>query len=213
VGNNGEGKLSDFGLAIPAGVNLKKFGAKDYVYFLHLAPEVGSQSTHTTESDLYACGVTLYRLVNGDTYLPSLPPNEIRDLVVQGQFPDRKKYRDFVPRPLRALINRAIHLEPSKRFSSADQMRHALEQIVIEKNWRERMTVGGTQWTCGWGDKSYEVVRNRNSNGLWSVEVRRGVAKKPKRRMAQCCCYNVSRKRAEQHSRRVLQDFVLGRLR
>jgi serine/threonine protein kinase len=72
IGKSGEGKLSDFGLAIPdiASVDASQF--KQYQYRLHLAPEVRKMTDYTQVSDIYACGVTLYRLVNGDTYLPSI---------------------------------------------------------------------------------------------------------------------------------------------
>src|SRR3990167_9902400 len=40
IGDSGEGKLSDFGLAIPAGLDLRGLGVKNYAYTLHLAPEV-----------------------------------------------------------------------------------------------------------------------------------------------------------------------------
>jgi serine/threonine protein kinase len=72
IGKSGEGKLSDFGLDIPdiASVDASQF--KQYQYRLHLAPEVRKMTDYTQVSDIYACGVALYRLVNGDTYLPSI---------------------------------------------------------------------------------------------------------------------------------------------
>ncbi|MBI1954952.1 MAG: serine/threonine protein kinase, partial [Acidobacteria bacterium] len=108
VGDSSEGKLSDFGLAVPSGLDLKGLGVKDYAYTLHLAPEVKSPNDYTVLTDIYACGVTLYRLVNGDTFLPTIPPAEVLKLARQGKFPDRTAYRDFVPRPLRLITNRAL---------------------------------------------------------------------------------------------------------
>ncbi len=213
IGANSEGKLSDFGLAIPAGLNLRALGVKDYAYTLHLAPEVLLGKQYSVVTDIYACGVTLYRLVNGDTYLPSLSPSERRHFAIQGKFPDRSKYRDFVPRPLRMIINRAIHLNPVKRFNSAEQMRHALEQVPIEKNWRERVLPEGYEWTCGWNNKCYELRRVHDRDKSWSVTVKRGRSTKALRRMTEFCESGLTRVKADQISRRLLQDFVLGKIK
>jgi eukaryotic-like serine/threonine-protein kinase len=212
IGKNNEGKLSDFGLAISKGVNLKSLGMKDYVYILHLAPEVSGASSYSVQADIYACGITLYRLINGDNYLPTSSPNEARKLALKGRFPDRNVYREFVPRPLRSLINKAIHIKPSKRFLSATEMRRALERLRIEKNWNERILASGQQWTCGWNKRCYEVSRKRSPDRSWSVAVRKGTSKNNLRKIIHLCSENLSKSEAERTSRRILQDFVLGRL-
>jgi serine/threonine protein kinase len=150
IGNNGEGKLSDFGLAIPAGIDFKSLGVKHYAYFIHLAPEVITNRQYSVQSDIYAAGVTLYRLVNGDTFLPTLDPLTTRQAILDGHYPDRAKYREFIPRPLRVLINRAMDPLPAQRFNSADEMRHALERITLQMNWIESVVTGGMRWVCGW---------------------------------------------------------------
>jgi len=213
VGNSGEAKLADFGLAIPKGLNLKSLGVKDYAYALHLAPEVSGPSSYSILSDIYACGVTLYRLVNGDNLMPAVSPDDARALAAQGKLPDRQCYRDFIPRPLRVLINKAINLEPKERFQSADDMRHALEQVTIEKNWTETLKSNGIEWTSGWDSKCYHVSRIRRANGLWDVTVQKGQAKHLLRRVSDLCLKGATKTKAEQHCRRVLQDFVLGRIK
>lgn len=213
INRNSEGKLSDFGLAIPRGFDLKTLGAKDYVYILHLAPEVYERKEYSIASDIYACGATLYRLVNGDRYIPSLSPTEIKDACIQGKFPDRTFYREFIPRPLKVLINKSLNTDPSKRYSSTEEMRHALEQIVVEMNWNERKLPDGFRWTCTWDKKCYEVRRTELPYNKWSVVVRKGSSKVSLRRMNALCRKELSKAKAEQLTRRVLQDFVLGKLR
>ncbi|MFW1568050.1 protein kinase domain-containing protein, partial [Vibrio parahaemolyticus] len=70
IGDAGEGKLSDFGLALPDLKKLDLSAIKGYQYLIHLAPEVSTFADHDELADVYAAGVTLYRLVNGDSYLP-----------------------------------------------------------------------------------------------------------------------------------------------
>lgn len=211
VGNTHEGILSDFGLAVPNGVDLKALGVKDYAYTLHLAPEISSANDHSVVSDVYASGMTLYRLVNGDAMLPAISPFELRMKTISGEFPDRQAYREFIPRPLRTLINKAIHIDPAARFSSADKMRHALEQITIEKNWSERRLSDGMEWICSWDDKCYNVQRRRTAGGNWDVVVRKGRTRKQLRRVNALCATGLTKTKAEQATRRILQDFVLGK--
>lgn len=213
VGPNAEGKLSDFGLAVPKGANLKALGAKDYAYILHLAPEIHSGGKYSVLSDIYAAGVTLYRLINGDMYLPSITAGDIRQACIDGKYPDRTKYREFIPRPMRMLVNRAMDVDPSRRFPNAEAMRHSTEQLVIQMNWIEQVLSNGTRWAAGWDKRCYEVVRTRDSSGKWIVETRKGGSKRSLRRVGSLCEKGLSKTRAVQHTKRILQDHVLGRLK
>ena len=212
VGNNGEGKLSDFGLAIPRDVNLKALGVKDYAYILHLAPEVIQKRKYSIASDIYAAGVTLYRLVNGDSYLPTIDTHYVREAIINGRYPDRKHYRDFIPRPLRTLINRSIDINPKRRFVSADDMRHALERLILQMNWNEQKLIDGFRWSAGWNMKCYEVTRTLRSNKSWCIETKKGRSKQSLRRVTSLCYEKLTKMKAEGISRRILQDHVLGRL-
>lgn len=174
VGNGNEGKLSDFGLAIPSNVAFHTLGVKDYAYVIHLAPEVIRHRKYSVQSDIYAAGVTMYRLVNGDSYLPTMEPLTQRQTILDGEYPDRSRYREFVPRPLRTFINRAMDPLVGKRFKSAEEMRHALERITLQMNWNESVTTNGMRWVCGWDSKCYEVTRLAYKNKTWSVGVQEG---------------------------------------
>lgn len=211
IGNTGEGKLSDFGLAIPAGVNFQSLGVKDYAYVIHLAPEVIRHRKYSVQSDIYAAGVSLYRLVNGDSYLASLDPLTLRQAVLDGDYPSRTKYREFVPRPLRALINRAMDPLAGRRFQSADEMRHALERLIIRMNWKENVLTNGMRWSSGWNNRCYNITRTL-SKGTWSVEYQKGSSKHSLRKVSSLCGEKLSKAKAEILTRRILQYHVLGRL-
>lgn len=213
VGNSNEGKLSDFGLAIPAGVDFQALGVKDYAYVIHLAPEVIRNRKYSVQSDIYAAGVTLYRLVNGDGYLPVIDHLTRRQAILDGDYPDRTHYREFIPRPLRAFINRAMDPMAGKRFKNADDMRHALERITLQMNWRESLTPDGIRWVCGWDGRCYEVTRSVRKDKTWFVEYCKGNSKHDLRRVNALCGKAMSKTKAEQLTRRILQDHVLGRLK
>lgn len=213
VGNSSEGKLSDFGLAIPSDVVFHSLGVKDYAYVIHLAPEVISHRKYSVQSDIYAAGVTMYRLVNGDSYLPIIDPLTQRQTIIDGEYPDRSRYREFIPKPLRTFINRAMDPLVDRRFKSAEDMRHALERITLQMNWSESITTNGMRWVCGWDNKCYEVTRSDCKNKTWFVEYKKGSSKHDLRKVTSLCGKGMSKTKAEQLTRRILQDGVLGRLK
>ena len=175
IGKHGEGVLSDFGLALPDIKTINLASLKTYQYLLHLAPEVNDFHEQTVLSDIYACGITLYRLVNGDIYLPKVSPSDARLLAKRGKFPDRNKYREFVPRQLKLVINKATNLEPAKRFQSACEMRRALEQISIQTDWEETKLSTGYRWRGKKGDLHFEIMRSISpQNGMITVATRKG---------------------------------------
>jgi serine/threonine protein kinase len=213
VGDSLEGQLSDFGLAVKdiQSLNTEAINEK-YGYVLHLAPEVNSIKDYSVLSDIYACGVTLYRLVNGDSYLPSMSPIVAREATKSGQFPNRESYRDFIPRSLKAIINKAMEVTPSKRFRSAQEMRRSLEQLKINMNWSETILPDGIKWTSGWKNRCYEVRRIEAKNGIYDLYVRKGKTKHSLRLISELCKKKIKKAEAEVKTRRILQGFVNGKL-
>jgi len=209
IGDNYEGKLSDFGLALPAGMSPAAAGVKGYLYTLHTAPEVLAGGQYGVQSEVYACGVTLYRLINGDAYVAN-PPNLLNDIQT-GQFPDRNGYRAFIPRQVRTVINRAMNVDPSGRYQSAAELRHAVEQLLTYVNWQETLASNGIRWTGHRDQRLFEVAEIADPTGSLSVVVRQGASNRTLRRINRLCIDGVDRKAARRHSARVLQDFVLGR--
>lgn len=205
VGNSGEGKLSDFGLAVFDIASIDAGQFRQYQYRLHLAPEVRKMKDYTPLSDVYACGVTLYRLVNGDTYLPSIDLGEATRRARRGEFPPRDRYRYFVPTSARKLINKAISVDPGSRFQSADEMRHALEQQSLLVAWTEREIHGGTMWEGDSGEeKKFSLLLIQGSDSKWRIEYKVGRAGNLRRRTADCY-EGLKKAEAHQLARRILQ--------
>jgi serine/threonine protein kinase len=127
-------KLGDFGLAqygrsIPTAEG----------YLSHVAPEILETGIATAKSDVYALGVALYKMLNGApmsdwTGLPALLARNI----ASGKYPARDKFQAYVPRPIRTIVSRALHIDPEKRYQSPDQLRHALERVPIRCDWSIR---------------------------------------------------------------------------
>ncbi|MCE9615920.1 MAG: serine/threonine protein kinase [Lentisphaerae bacterium] len=212
IGDAGEGKLSDFGLALPDVTGLNMAQVKQYQYVLHLAPEVRRIQDYTPLSDIYACGVTLFRLVNGDNAVPAIPPAQAHQLARRGEFPPRDGYRDFVPQALKRMINMAMSVDPASRHQSAEAMRHALEQQSLCVDWVETQTAGRCTWTGhGQDGLHYEVTKRQQPDRRWTVLTRKGPTLNALRRMGALCSTNMRKPDADKRARRILQDFTKGR--
>lgn len=212
IGNQNEGKLSDFGLALPDIKSLDLAALKKYQYIRHLAPEVVTFQDFTELADIYACGVTLYRLVNGDSYLPAVPPNLARIMATKGEFPDRNKYRGFVPASLKKVINKAMAVDPADRYQTAEEMRRALENIKVAVDWEENLLINGKQWIGTTNGIELEVERTRQKNGNWQVVVKKRHKGKAMRRDSSMSKNDLNEKQAMREAYRILQKFVNGKV-
>ncbi len=172
IDNQGNGRLSDFGLATKVDIDGT---ASPYGYIGHLAPEVITDDITDKRSDIYALGVTLYRMVNGDAYLPmTIDPDDLLELIKEGSFPNRNDYRPFVPTQIRTIINRALSVNPDERYQSASDFRHALEKVRIHASWLPYTIPNGTVWKCKVRDMYYHAQSIKQSRGCYDFDLFKG---------------------------------------
>lgn len=129
-------KVSDFGLSCKI---VDAASATSLAYLSHLPPEAIAAGTGITDEpgDVYAAGVTAYRLINGDALLSKALPSgtNVRSLILHGQYPDRKQWLSHVHKKLQTAVLKAMAPDPTKRFSSAADFRRALEQARPRVSW------------------------------------------------------------------------------
>jgi serine/threonine-protein kinase len=178
-------KIGDFGLVSDRLV--LGYGSADG-YISHLAPEVfgasGSVSGITSaKSDVWALGMTLYRLLHGhDFYSDGFglkTKDEIRNMIVGGGFSRRLPWLAHIPEPWRKFIRKAMHDDGSQRFPTAHAMSQALARLPIEPSWVCEYAFDHVKWTRNDGDRVILVERHIHSprKHEWSAK-RTGAGKR-----------------------------------
>lgn len=151
--STGAVKVSDFGLACPiAGANAGPLAW----YNRHLPPEDVGKGTgiSTVAGDVYAAGVTAYRLLNGDQALKGIitPGVDPMEFVAKGKYPNRKYWLPHIHPRLRRAVNKAMHVDPAKRYGDARTFRRALEQARPYVSWWPTSPATGFGWEGGAAD-------------------------------------------------------------
>lgn len=132
--DNAVPKLADFGLATALGSLIIPWRW----YRTHAAPETfDDESIATVETDIFALGMTLYRMVNGiadwDSFLCNIPNREV--LIHSGKLISVLPFHPIVPQKICRIIKKACHKDPSKRFHSASEMRNKIECLNYKYDW------------------------------------------------------------------------------
>lgn len=170
----GEALVADFGQARHAGM----YGVTPVppMYFRARPPEAILRRVGSSAVDIYQASVTLYRAVNGEpAYNEQLAAfnddAEFEAATVNGTFPDRDGYLPHVPRWMRAVLTKAMSVEPSQRFHSASQFMQALGK-PIGLDWHVVIRPGGEiDWSVNRRKKPCLLVQLRGAAKNWNVEV------------------------------------------
>jgi serine/threonine protein kinase len=123
-GDNGEAKLSDFGLAI----NYHSDPSDVMGYRPHQPLEVIEGNPMDKLSDIYASGITFYRLLNNTNKLPFTftTKEEWKKAVKKDQYPPRQ-FLPHIPEKILKILNKSIHKVKETRFQNCIDFRQALE--------------------------------------------------------------------------------------
>ncbi|HEX2129598.1 MAG TPA: protein kinase [Solirubrobacterales bacterium] len=126
----GRAKVTDFGIARELEQDgLTKtgrvLGTTDYV-----SPEQAMGQPVDARSDIYSLGVLLYEMLTGDVPFKAETVVGVAMKHVNEQIPDVQKRRPQVSSALAAVIERATHKEPGKRYSDMNAMLVDLEAAL-----------------------------------------------------------------------------------
>jgi eukaryotic-like serine/threonine-protein kinase len=128
VGYDGSVKLLDFGVAMS---NVTAYQGNMIVgKWLYMSPEATAQQPLDHRSDLFSLGVVFYYLCTGVTPFTGRDPAEIVTGIRSGVFEAMWRAAPGVPRPLSALVDRMLALNPQNRPQRGQDVVRELTEIM-----------------------------------------------------------------------------------
>ncbi|MES2903034.1 MAG: serine/threonine-protein kinase [Pseudomonadota bacterium] len=155
----GRTKLGDFGLVTDRIV--QGYGSPgDYAYSDHMAPEVLQGSPTSPKTDIWATGVTFYRLLNGkewhDEHSPGMPA------VFAGKFADKLRWLPHVPADWRRLIRSMLRPDPADRCQTVHAVEKGVAALSVYPVWDCAVNTGRVTWRRKKGTRTHHVVWERS---------------------------------------------------
>lgn len=158
VAKNGSAKIGDFGLVTDKLI----FGyAAQAGYWDHLAPEVFAGGGTSAKSDVWALGMTIYRLLHGDVWYQEGPAP--RTAIPLGGFAKKLRWLPHVPDRWRRVIRAALRDKPKDRIQTATEMFAQLSSLPAGPAWECDVTSAQITWHRVKKDRKITVVWNRSN--------------------------------------------------
>ncbi|MDN7560318.1 serine/threonine-protein kinase [Burkholderia orbicola] len=136
----GIAQLGDFGLVTD---NLILGYGSQAGYSDHLAYEVWLGEGTSIRTDIWALGMTLYRLLHGKVwYEQGQAP---RQVIEHGRFADSLQWLPHVPKAWRRVIRKMLNDDKTMRYQSASQVLNALSSLPIPA-WQTSVRPNLVRW-------------------------------------------------------------------
>lgn len=125
--DNGDIKITDFGIAKISDDSRTRTGSV-MGSPLYMSPEQLKGQKVTGASDVYSLGITLYKLVSGQTPYQGDTLAALTYQILNKRPRSVREFNKELPNGVVRLINKAIQREPEKRFANAATMAEALRR-------------------------------------------------------------------------------------
>lgn len=197
-GDNGEAKLSDFGLAI----NYHSEPSDVMGYKPHQPLEVIEGNPMDKLSDIYAMGITFYRLLNNMNNLPFTFSNkeEWRKAVKKDLFPPRQ-FLPHIPEKVIKVLNKSIHKNKINRFQNCVEFRQSIEKLNFAIDW---FYVDNDNWTGLSNKDNYSINKFQKRTG-WVIDFKKNGIRK-----TEYCYSNLPDDKVEEEFFKTIRETTLN---
>jgi serine/threonine protein kinase len=202
LGPNEEAQLSDFGIAEDT---ISTF-AQSSIYLPHIAPEVAQGGPSSFQTDVWAMGCTLYRLLT-DEYPFGDPPDI--PAVLSGTFEAPHRLKPQIPMKVTRVVQEALEPDPAQRFPSAREMHAALNECAAAVSWQPVIPTDALEeWTADSAFGVYTVrIQHRPRAGDYQVIAKLDQGSGPRQVRSETCDRLSD---AERHRRNFLTTVAEG---
>jgi len=197
--------LTDFGLS--AKIN-DLANAPQYQYRYHIAPEVVAgkgKEKENFKTDLYALGVTMHRLINGDPgWLKTIEPDELYEKIKKGNYPERSSYRPDISTKLVKIINKALHINPLRRYQSAKEMLKEIERNAIFRyDWVKK----SNGWYATINNINIKIEIQRREDLVDIITSKKRIKSEQYRKIINCCVNKIDNTEEKYIIRRIMSEI------
>lgn len=179
-GDFDEIKLSDFGLAI----NYHAEPSNIQGYRPHQPLEVIEGNPMDRVSDIYATGITFYRLLNNTNKLDFTftTIDEWKKAVKRDKFPPRI-FLPHIPEKIIKILKKSIHKTKGTRYQNCNDFRQAIDRLNFNIDW---VQVDNDNWTGQSNGNNYQMIKVKKRIG-WTIDFKKNGIRKTVN-----CCKNIS---------------------
>ena len=165
IDSGGVAQLGDFGLVTD---DLILGYGSQAGYCDHIAYEVWLGNGTSVKTDIWALGMTLYRLLHGKAWYEESPTAQ--DIIPDGGFADTLRWLPHVPKAWRRAIRKMLNDDPVLRYQTAGQVLNALSALPTP-SWSATVTPGMVRWEQSAGQrlKVVEWTRHSSRRHEWKV--------------------------------------------
>nr|WP_249808598.1 serine/threonine-protein kinase [Bradyrhizobium sp. 166] len=162
LNKRGAAQLSDFGLVTD---NIILGYASHQGYSDHLAPEVINGGGTSVKTDIWALGMTIYRLLHGAEWYAQLP--QPRHVVGKGGFATSLPFLPHIPKAWRTVLRTMMHDDTGARYQTANAALTDYSRLHTAPRWECNITPDEVSWTCVIKKRKYFVDWKNVGNNVY----------------------------------------------
>ncbi len=211
LSNSNEALLADFGLS--KAMKMNGFADLDRAYVKHAPPEYFDRADFSYQYDIYAAGLTIYRMLNGNEefyeHYKRIKDDRtlLRHEIKNGHFPNRQSYKLHVPKTLRKIVNKAINVDPTQRHRNVLELINELSLVNKNLDWQYTDNQDIKNWTLKQDNRAIDLCLTYRTPIFDLKATKTVVASSRKSNISKYCHDNLSEKDANRLLQEAIDEF------